>query len=290
VSILTKVCVVVLVIVALLACPVFVKQATVIPYYKGMFEMEQRRSALLLQDRQNINLAYEEAVRQRDAARRDYNSVHADMIKSNAKLRDDISKLELDKTELVASKARLEAENTSLVALHKDDQKRVDEALALNVKYRDKIEALAAGKARVEDLLAEARAGLRKAQDLAKVYREREAIAVRDAEEIREKLAKYIEKYGDLKAGTGQPRDVQIRATILAVKEGIASINAGSAKGVRPGARLVVYRGDRFVGYLKVIEVEAQESAGLMVDAVLTAQQGDKVTSEDTVRGATAGG
>ena len=69
-------------------------------------------------------------------------------------------------------------------------------------------------------------------------------------------------------------------ATILAVKEGIASINAGSAKGIRSGMRLVVYRGAQFVGYLKIIEVEAQEAAGLMVDTAVQAQQGDKVTDE----------
>ena len=53
--------------------------------------------------------------------------------------------------------------------------------------------------------------------------------------------------------------------------------------------RLVVHRGDRLVGFLKIIEVEAQEAAGLMVDAEVEAQQGDKVTSQEAFRGAAAG-
>ena len=291
-NILTKICIVVLAVVALLACPVFVRQATVIPYYKGMYEQEQRRSALVLQDRDNINLAYEESVRQRDKALDDYSSANQERLNSDAKLRNDVAKREL---ELAASKAlgaRLQAENGALVALHKDDQRRLDDGLALNLKYREQIEVLGEGKARVEDLLAEARVQLTKAQALAKLFRDREGVAVRDLEIANELIAKYRRKHPNIDAddGKGTNGTPEVHATILAVKEGIASINAGSAKGIRSGMRLVVYRGAQFVGYLKIIEVEAQEAAGLMVDAAVEAQQGDKVTDEQSVGRAATGG
>ena len=53
--------------------------------------------------------------------------------------------------------------------------------------------------------------------------------------------------------------------------------------------RLAVHRNGRLVGYLKVIEVDAQEAAGLMVNTVLQAKQGDKVTANPKPRRATKG-
>ena len=288
-SILTKVCVVVMVVVALLACPVFVKQATVLPHYKKMFEMEQRRSSLLRQDRDNNALALGSSQEQLVKARAAEQRANSAKIRIDAMHRTAIAKLELTVAEFTGSNGRLQAENSSLVALHKDDQRRIDEALAVNVKYRERNEILAEGKARIEDLLAESRASHRNALALAKVYREQAEIAASDLAVAAELVRKCQESHGGF-TKDGTTTSVPIHATILAVKDGIASINAGSAKGVKAGIRLVVHRGARFVGYLKIVEVEAQESAGLMVDAVLSAQQGDKVTTEDAVGKVTAGG
>ena len=250
------------------------------PDYKKMLEQERRRSALLGQNRDNTALALDVAHEQLKAAREDCRRAQADKINSDARLRDQIAKLELVEARATTLSERLQAENSSLITLQKIGLRRVDEALAVNARYRQQKEALARSKAQLEELLAESRAACRRAEALAKVYREQAAIAARDLEEATDVIAKYKLKYVPLTDDKLPGKAPPIVATILAVKEGIASINAGSAKGVRPGMRLIVHRGERLVGYLKIIEVEAQESAGLLVDDVMKAQQGDKVTSK----------
>lgn len=292
-SILTKTCIVVLVVVVLLACPVFIKQAMVTPNYKGLWEKEQRRSALLLQYGEHTRLALNKSQYERNEATKRADDADAAKLEDGAKAHADIVNLRLAKTEAEARARRLDVDNAVLANMAKDAMKRLDDALALNSQYRTKIAALGQANASIADLLAAARASLRSANELAKVYRDREAVAVRDLEEAKEVIAKYIAEKGPLKGGTdGQPGTVKIRATILAVREGIASINAGAAKGVKPGMRLVVYRNAQFVGWLKVIEVEAQEAAGLVTDTApgLEAQRGDKVTTEAGVSGTVAGG
>ena len=159
----------------------------------------------------------------------------------------------------------------------KDELRRLDSRLAQLQKAR----ARGLGQEATEE---ELRAELRRVQGLAKVYRQREGIAVRDLEEAREGIAAYQNKLSDLMSRKSTvPQTMTLHGTILAVKEGIASINVGSAKGIRPGMRLVVYRGNRFVGYLKIVEVEAKEAAGLMVDTVLDVRPGDKLTSESVI-------
>ena len=73
-------------------------------------------------------------------------------------------------------------------------------------------------------------------------------------------------------------------AIVLDTRAGMATISVGSAKGVKMGMKLVVYRDKRFVGYLKIALVEEHLSGGYMVESVLVARRGDKVTSEDVVQ------
>jgi hypothetical protein len=55
---------------------------------------------------------------------------------------------------------------------------------------------------------------------------------------------------------------------IVSIKDGIAALSVGWDDGVRVGSRLVIYNKDRFVGYVKIIEVEAKKSAGVLIDVV----------------------
>jgi len=67
--------------------------------------------------------------------------------------------------------------------------------------------------------------------------------------------------------------------TVLGVDGDVIRINIGSANGVRPGMRLVVYRGHRFGGFLKITEVDKNEATGVLVDNILDIKfkKGDKI-------------
>ena len=290
-SILTKICVVLLVLVMLPASVVFIRQATAIPHYKQLLEAQHVRAKLLDQDRKVKDLALERA---KGVIRRlgdELKVKTTDLSGQIAVLEGEVIKAQLAHNDAAALAKRLEIQIAQLQTIAADAAKRTDAALADAAELRKTINKQNEDMAIVKDQNSQLQAGLRRAEELVRVYKEREAEAVRELEAKRELLAKYIEEKGPIgKEGAGDSKVGDIRATILAVKNRIASINAGTAKGVRAGMRLVVYRNDRFVSYLKVIEVEAQEAAGLIIEPVLDAQQGDKVTSEQTMRSATAGG
>ncbi len=294
-SILTKMCVVLLVVVLLAASPVFIRQATAIPHYKKLLEAEQIRGKLLDQDRKAKDLALERANGEIKRLAADLEVKKVDLNGQIAVLQGEVTKARLAQNDSAALAKRLEIQIAQLQTIAADAAKRTDVALADAAELRKTINKQNEDMILVKDQNSQLQAGLRRAEELVRVYKEREAEAVRDLEAKQEMLAKYAEIAGPydqlVKRGSGTGAGAgDIRATILAVKDRIASINAGTAKGVKAGMRLVVYRNDRFVGYLKVIEVEAQEAAGLIIESVLEAQQGDKVTSEQTMRSATAGG
>lgn len=54
-------------------------------------------------------------------------------------------------------------------------------------------------------------------------------------------------------------------------------INIGKEKGVEKGMRLIVFRDDKFVGYLEVVRVMDTTSAGTMVNRIRDPQVGDNV-------------
>jgi hypothetical protein len=54
-------------------------------------------------------------------------------------------------------------------------------------------------------------------------------------------------------------------------------INAGRDKGVQKGMRLIVYRDDKFIGYLDIVEVRDEEAAGTMNQRIRDPQVGDSV-------------
>jgi hypothetical protein len=70
-----------------------------------------------------------------------------------------------------------------------------------------------------------------------------------------------------------------ITGTVTEVNSNLVSINVGTAQGLKVGMQLIVSRGDKFVGYLKIEEIRVNEAAGIIVNRVLAPLQGDKVAS-----------
>lgn len=297
-NILTKISVVLLVIIVLVACPVFIKQATVIPHYKDLLEKEARQTTLLAQHLsakegviKGIKAELEKAQSELAVVRRDKDSQITSL---NAELR----KSQISLTSAQALATRLQAQSDQAEKNAAAAGARTDAIAAAAAELRKTINKLTQDIVVVKDQNAQFQASLKRAEELVRVYKEQQAETVLKLETAQSLIAKYRQHVPNIdqiiagKTGTSGVGGggVDVNATILAVSEGIASINAGTAKGVKAGMRLVVYRGGQFVGYLKISEVDAQEAAGIMVDSVLTAQRGDKVTSPQALRNTTAGG
>jgi len=71
----------------------------------------------------------------------------------------------------------------------------------------------------------------------------------------------------------------ELHGTVTAVRGDVAGVDVGSADGARPGMVLVVYRGDDFVAHLRLAEVGASSSAGVLYDAARAPTVGDRVTA-----------
>ena len=73
---------------------------------------------------------------------------------------------------------------------------------------------------------------------------------------------------------TGTEEGQKIDGQITAASGNTASVNIGSAKGIKKGMRLIVYRDNRntvqILGYLQISDVDLSESGGVIVD-----RQGD---------------
>ena len=70
-----------------------------------------------------------------------------------------------------------------------------------------------------------------------------------------------------------------LEAQVIAVNNDVASIDAGSRKGLKSGMKLIVFRDSKFVAYLRVAEVDTNEAVGIITDRKLDPVTGDKVMS-----------
>jgi hypothetical protein len=75
--------------------------------------------------------------------------------------------------------------------------------------------------------------------------------------------------------------DVHITSTITGVSDGMASIDAGTVKGIRKGNVLYIYRGDQFIAHMEVLTVDDSEASGRIYDRAegKEPQTGDKAAT-----------
>ena len=67
---------------------------------------------------------------------------------------------------------------------------------------------------------------------------------------------------------------------MVAVSNDVVSINIGSAGGIKPGMRLIIYRENKFVANLRIAEVDINEAVGIISDKKQDPVQGDKVMAK----------
>ena len=71
-----------------------------------------------------------------------------------------------------------------------------------------------------------------------------------------------------------------IRGRITEISGRLATISVGSADGVQPNMTFVIYRGEQYVGDLKVTDVEPNAAAGTLMNTRSTPQVNDLVADE----------
>ena len=285
-NILTKISIVILVVLILAATPIFISQATVPPSYRDAFNKEhlarvaaeeQTRQATFATQRANqkYNRLKRDATDDRNQASSKIDGLERQLAtknRDNTNLQNDLTKIRGDLGKLKEQYDAIEKRRVLLSDQLKDLRtkyvKLTDDYRAESEKRKEK-EAdnrrleLVAGVLRHE--LENRRQTI---EELDKKIKDLEDLLPAD---LRGKLAK--EK-------TVEPiPDRPIEGTLTAISDDVGSINVGSAKGVKQGMRLIIFRGDKFVAHFKVSEVDVNESVGIVIDRQADPVQGDKVMS-----------
>ena len=280
-NILTKISIVVLVLLNILAGVVFSGYAVSAPNYRVAFEREET-----LKEQSDLKAR------------------NADLLYSNAQSKlDDAQKLLTQQTGELESKIKtLSAELAEKNALIDDQEDTLeDQALELKklneflVRIEGERDELGKQKTHLDSMfdrtqaeytatmsdLADAQAQIERDAGEMRVLREQ---IVHHEEEIERLTSTLIDMGGDVAAKdpaiyTG----AKLTASITAVQaDGLASINIGQIGGAREGMVMFVYRGSDFVGHLRIEEVDDNASAGVIYDVRegMSVHQNDRVTNK----------
>ena len=282
-NILTKICVVLLVVASLVASVVFISLATVVPNYRFKFEQE-------LQEYKRLESVCRELMEAADRLSEELKEARKDRSSVEMRLRAKTDELEIRNRRLEVQNAGLKNDiksiNDDLAVLSENDKAKqafiesqregLKDAWALETKLRQAM-------IQISDSWKEQQA---KSELLAKnlrVTKEQNEDQKNTIDELTQRLAEMEKRVGPEGIGEEEKQPLtlehKVTGTITAVRNNLASINIGSAHGLKKGMRLIVYRGDQFVGHLRIERVELNEAAGIMVNKRRPPRQGDKVTS-----------
>lgn len=278
-NILTKICVVVLVVVAVFISAAVITHANVSGHWKQEFEKEH--AAKEVADVMAANSMIHAASLQ---------AKMTDMDRQNRELvgaKDaEITRLKTDVGTVTAEKSSQQTALQGLVTQIAGLRSDVQAMQASREKMQESLSAaqkeLASAQEKMVDLeakLGQRDADIKRYDGQLKVLRTDNANLREQAEKLEAQLAK-----GGAAVNTEDVQPVapaNVRGRVTAVQGDILSINVGSAKGVREGMLLVIHRGDKLVGYLRIDETEVDRAVGVIVEKNADPQQGDGVMPKD---------
>lgn len=281
-DILTKICVVVLVVLILLAVPVFINGAVVGPRYKVWYQQEQTKSKMYAQAAKEAELGCQRVFQELQAEEKRADDIAAERDEKVQELKAQLDAERLNSAELGG---KLTSINMQIVDLSASYKQYIERAKLFS-------ERLAAQQKTIDKLTTENMALYNQVKQKTADYERFEQIV----KGLHEEISEYKELIADmgrtieaLKVGGGGVMrtpgeapvfgsDIRISGTIdgVDVANNIASINIGSAKGIRKGMEMIISRGDRLVGVLRIEQVTLNQAAGIIIDKRMDPRQGDK--------------
>ena len=284
-NILTKISVVVLLVLVLLACPVFITKATIGPSWRGKFQEEHAARIIEQQKRKNKEVALARAVQILQNTSIELTKALGDKKRMAETHRDELKKRETENEDLRARMAGLESKYTQLEQTWKADVAHRDLLKTQLDKTREAVSTLTKQNLRLSDLYKTAQTQVERFEKVVRVLREQLAAKVERIKALEIQLATAGAPVR--KASTppeyapGTVPDVIIgKVKNVNQAKDIVSINIGKTKGVRRGMVLIVGRGAQYVGDLRIDEVSADEAVGVMTLKRVPPMIGDRVTNK----------
>ena len=285
-SILTKICVVLVLVVSVAASGAFLRIVSVQRSWKNAYLKQKDRADVADLTSANDKMALQKKVIQLD-------KVRGDCLDHNKALADEQVAHAADKAAAAQAAAVLQGHFDMLKASLTEFEKNLEASLAMKAQLRKEKAALVAAL----ELSNEAARGLKKDFDGASVQITRlESMVKHYVVLIKDIQAEKAEMQLELdsrppaatvagKGVTGAPVPVTaagqaVSGKITAVHEGVASINIGRAKGIKENMMLKVFRGGKFVSHLRIDLVQPDSAAGVILDKKLEVMQGDEVATD----------
>lgn len=276
-SILTKISIVILLVLVLLACPVFITQATVHPNYKDAYLKQLERSGVAEMSEKSAKLALNNTITERDEAVQVLNNLKLQKQGEIGDLKAALATLNIRNAELTNDLTTLTTKVAGLDGGLKKLNDRTELLASQLDAARKEIDARTTENINLTDLLKQAEAEKSRQNEAARVHAEQ--IYALDEEINKLKAAGVTGRPGEEVIPTA---DQPIEGTVTTVRGDIASINIGSAHGVKRNMKLVIYRGAQLVGWLRIEDVDISQAAGIIINKVLDPMQNDKVTDSLT--------
>jgi len=293
-DILTKISVIVLVVLILLAVPVFINASLHGPKFKEDYEREQATSRLYQQAAEDARLNLQRAVQELQSARTRADQIAARRDEQIRQLKAELEQERLKGTQLGAKLTTISSE---IVEINASLRQYIERAK----QFSDRI----AEQQQTIDQLTDENMALSRELNQQKAAYERVQQVTRN---LREQISEYKETIQDMgrqmealrggaapSAVAGVPERARPRPevegepavsgmiTAVMPDKNLASINIGSANGVKKGMRMIISRGAQLVGYLRVEDVYTSQAAGIIVEKQMTPQQGDRVATRSRV-------
>ncbi len=276
-STLTKISIVVLVLLILVFSGPLMQLATTGPNWKRAYQSEkQRRELAEASARNNMLLSqvwqrqYEALKDTSDQSVRHYRNTISSKDVQISRLTGQLAECTGHLKEMSAMLQAAQKSRDKQFNLNKIFLKQLDEKRKENMKLSDLVRTL-------QDKIKENLANIEVLTKSVRVLQEQ--VAQREQEIAR--LRKQIEQGGAKPAAgvAAAPKAPKIEATVTAIKNDIASLNVGTASGVKKGMEFIIYRDAKFVANLRIAEVGVSTCAGFIENALRPVKVNDKATT-----------
>jgi hypothetical protein len=273
VHLLTKLFIVLVSLLAVMIVPLVAVNAVNEESFRGKYEnsMQQKNAAM-------EELSVERATRMAEASAASVNAKEYEM---------KVSQLTQDKDNHGAEVVRLEGRLTdarsgqddinakiAMMAVTQEAQHSLTQTLVVELKtLRTRAVDAERQSVELEEELGIIRSQFEVAEAARRALQEEVAQLTDEKDQALDTIARYVAYIGELPtaragAATHRPADRNLSATLISVRRSddsvLAEINAGSRDGLQEGWVMTVADGSRFVGNLRIIEVDVNRATGVI--------------------------
>jgi len=269
---------------SVMASILFINIAMVTPNYRALYEQENAKC--LAMEATSANLQNEKNVMAIALNKVRENSIDRDNTSAGIiiQLKNDVAKSMLTQADMKKDLAKAMAAAADLRIITAQQLavfKETDADLKETTSEKDELASKIRG---IEEALAASKTALIRAEMTEETLKQQISDKRTEITELLKKLDDYERGRGSTASNGGTAPVTtapvgKIVASITTYGGRIATIDAGSTKGVVKGMMFHIYRGATLVGRLEISDVKADKAGGVVIEQRIDPQAGDKVTN-----------